>query len=218
MNNTEVIVSPTIGIYLGSKIGDNPSFKNAIISLGKGVVKHGYTVVYGGGGTGLMGLLAETVKSHGGTVIGITTEHLSEIEKPYDFLDELHIVHSMYERKRLIHEKSSRFLAMPGGIGTLDELFETWCAIKIGTITKPLGLINIDGYFTPMIQFITACTSHGFLKEQDIKIPTIYDGVSAYLKYLEEVQQGNFFEVYSHLNPTHAQNKYKHLIDTYDRS
>ncbi|NOT04542.1 MAG: LOG family protein, partial [Anaerolineales bacterium] len=124
------------------------------------------------------------------------TVHLAEIEKPCDLLDELHIVDSMYERKRLIHEKSSQFLAMPGGIGTFDELFETWCAIKIGTINKPFGLVNIDGYFNPMIQFVTACTSYGFLNAQDIKIPTIHDGVSAYLEYLENEQQSNLLEGY----------------------
>ncbi|CEG58373.1 LOG family protein [Legionella fallonii] len=208
MNNTEIMVSPTIGIYLGSHMGNNLSFKNAIIALGKGAAERGYTVVYGGGGTGLMGLLAETVKSHGGTVIGITTEHLAEIEKPYDFLDELHVVHSMYERKRLIHEKSSRFLAMPGGIGTFDELFETWCSIKIGVLKKPLGLVNIEGYFNPMLQFVTACTRYDLVNERDVKIPTVYDGVCAYLKSLDEEQQGEFVEVYSNLNSAHTQNKY----------
>jgi hypothetical protein len=207
MNNTKIMISPTIGIYLGSRMGNNLSFKNAIIALGKGVAERGYTVVYGGGGTGLMGLLAETVKSHGGTIIGITTEHLAEIEKPCDFLDELHVVHSMYERKSLIHEKSSRLLAMPGGIGTFDELFETWCAIKIGVIKKPLGLVNIEGYFNPMIQFVTDCTSYDFVNEQDVTIPTVYNEVSVYLKSLEEEQQGKFFDVYSNLNPEHTQNK-----------
>lgn len=208
MNSTKVGVSPTIGVYLGSHIGNNPCFKNAVVSFGKGVAELGYTVVYGGGGTGLMGVLAETVKFHGGTVIGITTEHLADIEKPYDFLDELHIVGSMYERKRLIHEKSSQFIAMPGGIGTFDELFETWCSMKIGVIKKPFGLVNIDGYFNHIIQFLTACTSYGFFNEQDIKIPTMYDGVNAYLKYLEKESKNNLFEVYSPLNLTHTENNF----------
>ncbi|MBI2784781.1 MAG: TIGR00730 family Rossman fold protein [Legionella longbeachae] len=217
MNNTDLMLPPTIGVYLGSSMGNNLSFKNAIISLGKGVAKQGYTVVYGGGSTGLMGILAETVKSHGGTVIGITTKHLAEIEKPCDFLDELHILPSMYERKRLIHEKSSRFLAMPGGIGTFDELFETWCAIKIGVIKKPLGLVNIEGYFNPLIQFVTACTNYDLVNKKDIKIPTLYDEVSAYLKYLEEEQKNKFFDAYEHLNSAHTKNIYN-PIETYDIS
>lgn len=201
MNHGQAISLPTIGVYLGSHMGSNQSFKNAIISLGKGVAERGYTVVYGGGGTGLMGLLAETVKLYGGTVIGITTEHLAEIEKPCDFLDELHVVGSMYERKRLIHERSSQLITMPGGIGTFDELFETWCSIKIGVIKKPFGLINIDGYFNSMIEFVSSCTNYDFLSKQDIKIPTIYDEVSSYINYLEEERQSKFFE--AHLNNTH---------------
>ncbi|AWN73123.1 TIGR00730 family Rossman fold protein [Legionella anisa] len=216
MNNTKIIGSPTIGVYLGSNMGNNPSFKDAVVSLGKGIAQHGYAVVYGGGGTGLMGLLAQTVKSHGGTVIGITTEHLAKIETPSEFLDELHIASSMYERKRLIHEKSSQLIAMPGGIGTFDELFETWCAIKIGAIKKPFGLVNIEGYFNPMLQFVSSCTHYDLLNEQDIKIPTVYAEVSSYLKYLEEEQQGNFLKVYSNLNP--RTNQDKHLIETYDIS
>lgn len=204
MNTTKVMMSPTIGVYLGSSIGNNPCFKNAVVSFGKGVAELGYTVVYGGGGTGLMGLLAETVKVHGGTVIGITTEHLAEIEKPCDFLDELHVVGSMYERKRLIHEKSSRFIAMPGGIGTFDELFETWCAIKIGVIKKPFGLVNTAGYFNSLIEFVTSCTYYDFLEKKDVKIPIIYDEVAAYLNYLEAC---------SILDSLHTQNEKKHPID-----
>ncbi|WP_232220266.1 LOG family protein [Legionella tunisiensis] len=193
--------------------------KNAVIALGEGIAECRYTVVYGGGGTGLMGLLAKTVKSHGGKVIGITTGHLAKIETPSEFLDELHIVGSMYERKRLIHEKSSRFIAMPGGIGTFDELFETWCAIKIGVIKKPLGLVNIEGYFNSMIQFVTSCsTNYDFIDGKDIKIPTIYEEVSAYLNHLKEEQQGSLCDVYSDLNPGNTQTNYQHSLETYDLS
>lgn len=219
MNTIEVMAPPTIGVYLGSSMGNNPSFKNAVISLGKGIAECGYTAVYGGGGTGLMGLLAKTVNSFGGKVIGITTEHLAKIEPPSDFLDELHIVGSMYERKRLIHEKSSRFIAMPGGIGTFDELFETWCAIKIGVIKKPFGLVNIEGYFNSMIDFVTSCsTDYHFINGQDIKIPTIYDEVSVYIDHLKEGQQGSLFDIPTDLNPGNIDTKYKHSIETYEIS
>lgn len=186
MHNIEVDNSKTVGIYLGSSMGNNPIFKDAIIELAKGLVKYKYSVIYGGGGTGLMGLLAETIKSHDGKVVGITTEHLAKIEKPYDYLDELHIVDSMYERKKMIHEKSSLFIAMPGGVGTFDELFETWCAIKIGTIKKPFGLVNINGYFNPMLNFVKSSMRYGFLDQKDVHIPNIYNNVSECLQYLEE--------------------------------
>ncbi|MFW2569898.1 TIGR00730 family Rossman fold protein [Legionella sp. 29fVS95] len=219
MNTVEVMAPPTIGVYLGSSMGNNPSFKNAVISLGKGIAEYGYTVVYGGGGTGLMGLLAETVKTFGGRVIGITTEHLAKIEPPSDFLDELHIVGSMYERKRLIHEKSARFIAMPGGIGTFDELFETWCAIKIGVIKKPLGLVNIEGYFNSMIQFVTSCsTDYDFINGQDIKIPTIYDEISVCIEHLKEGRQGNLFDVSTEVNSDHTNNRYNYSVETFEIS
>ncbi|QEY52058.1 LOG family protein [Legionella longbeachae] len=214
MSNTEIIVSPTIGVYLGSSMGNNPAFKEAVVSLGTGIAKLGHTVVYGGGGTGLMGLLAKTVKSYGGTVIGITTEYLAKIETPSEFLDELHIVSSMYERKRLIHEKSSQLIAMPGGIGTFDELFETWCAIKIGVIKKSFGLINIGGYFNPMLQFISSCSSYELLNEQDTKIPDVYNEVSSFLNYLKKEPQAIAFEIYSNINPGNVKNRGKHSIET----
>ena len=110
----------TVGVYLGAKAGNNKSFETSVIQLGEGLVKFGYDLVYGGASIGLMGLLAKTVKSNGGRVIGIITKHLMDEEIAFHQADELVVVDSMYERKRLIHEKSSRFIMMPGGLGTFD--------------------------------------------------------------------------------------------------
>ena len=173
----------SVGVYLGSEMGINPEFNKSVILFGTGLAKFGITLVYGGASTGLMGLLAETVKHHGGRVVGIITNHLINIEKPSSLLlDELHVVESMYDRKRLIHEKSSRFIAMPGGLGTLDELFETWCGIKIGVIKKPMGFINISGYFDPLFQLSNMCLEQGFLREVHMDIPKIYDSVQSCLQ------------------------------------
>lgn len=175
----------SVGVYLGSEMGKNPEFKKSVISFGTGLAKLGITLVYGGASTGLMGLLAETVKHHGGKVVGVITNHLINIEKPSSLLlDELHVVDSMYDRKRLIHEKSTRFIAMPGGLGTLDEVFETWCGIKIGVIKKPMGFINISGYFDPLFQLSNMCLRQGFLREVHVDIPKIYDSVQSCLQDL----------------------------------
>ena len=145
---------PTVGVYLGAKAGNNKAFENSVIQLGEGLVQCGHDLVYGGASIGLMGLLAKTVKSHGGHVTGVITKHLLNEEIAFHQADELIVVDSMYERKKLIHEKSSRFIVMAGGLGTFDEFFETWCQIKIGVLKKQIGFVNTDGYFDTLIQFM----------------------------------------------------------------
>lgn len=174
----------TIGIYLGSAIGNNPEFEKGVIQFAKGLAKLEYTLVYGGASIGLMGVLAETMKQAGGKVIGIITEHLLEKEIGFEQADEIHIVQSMYERKRLIHEKSSRFIAFPGGLGTFDELFETWCGIKIGLIPKSIGFVNIGGFFDPLFQFLKNCEHEGFFSKKQLMIPSVYSNVSECLEDL----------------------------------
>lgn len=173
-----------IGIYLGSAMGTNPEFKNAVISLGEGLVEQGYAVVYGGASIGLMGLLAETVKKCGGILIGVITHHLIDKEIQYSAFDECIVVDSMHERKRVIQEKSERFLVMPGGIGTFDEAFETWCNIKIGLTQKPIDFLNINGFFDPLFHLMKSCQNEGFLSNAELNIPSSYQNVSSYLSHL----------------------------------
>lgn len=184
-NTTKEKNNPTIGVYLGASTGNIPELEKSVVLLGEGLVEMGYTLVYGGASIGLMGLLAETVKDCGGRVIGIITNHLIKHEILFDKADEVIVVDSMYDRKRLIHEKSSRFIVMPGGLGTLDELFETWCQIKIGVLQKQIGFVNIDGYFDALFHFVTNCRAQGFLTESNLKIPTLYHDVQACLDDLD---------------------------------
>lgn len=168
-------------------MGHNPAFKDAVTALGKGLAERELPLVYGGGSLGLMGVLASAVKQYGGTVIGIITQHLVDQEKPFAQLDELYIVETMYERKQLIHNTASRFIIMPGGLGTFDELFETWCAITIGVINKPIGFVNVDGFFDSLFQFVGSCKDHGFLDHTHLKRPTIYPDVSVCLEDLKAI-------------------------------
>jgi len=119
----------------------------------------------------LMGLLANTVKQHGGKAIGIITEHLIDKEKPLTILDELHVVDSIQERKLRMQQMADAFIVMPGGLGTLEEAFETWCAVKTGALQKEIGFLNTDGYFDGMFQFINHCEDNGFLSHAQNAIP-----------------------------------------------
>lgn len=188
VQTTNEINNQAVGVYLGAANSITPEIEKSVILLGEGLVELGLTLVYGGASIGLMGLLAETVKKCGGQVIGIITKHLIAHEILFHQADEVIIVDSMHERKRLIHEKSSRFIGMPGGLGTLDELFETWCQIKLGILQKQLGFVNIDGYFDRLFCFMNDCKNHGFLTGSNLKIPAIYPNVLTCLEDLKTSQ------------------------------
>jgi len=179
----------TVAVYLGSAIGNRDIYKEAAIQLAEGMARLGLTLVYGGASIGLMGILAKTMKSNGGKVIGVITEHLESREILFQDADEMYVVDSMYERKRLIHEKSSQFLVFPGGLGTFDEFFETWCNIKIGVIQKPIGFLNIDGFYDPVFQFLRNCHEDGFLTDKQLNIPRIYPDIQSCLLDLEKASE-----------------------------
>ena len=118
-HKTKVILMKSVCVYLGANFGKNEAFKEAVIKLGSEISDRGLTLIYGGSSLGMMGLLATTVKESGGKVIGVITRHLIEKEKPLETLDELHIVDSMQERKKIMQKLADAFIVFPGGIGTL---------------------------------------------------------------------------------------------------
>jgi len=174
----------SICVYLGANFGKNEAFKEAVIKLGNEIVNMGLTLIYGGSSLGIMGLLATTVKESGGKVIGIITKHLIEKEKPLEIIDELHIVESMQERKKMMQNLSDTFIVMPGGIGTLEEAIETWNAIKIGEIDKKIGFLNINNFFDGLFDFINNCKNNGFLTEKQESIPLVNSNVCALITSL----------------------------------
>ncbi|KTD40834.1 TIGR00730 family Rossman fold protein [Legionella parisiensis] len=161
----------TVCVYLGAQFGNDNEYSDAAILLGKKIAADGFTLVYGGSSLGMMGLLANTVKEYGGRVVGIITNHLIEQEKPLKILDELHIVDSMQQRKAIMQKISDMFVVMPGGLGTLEEAIETWNAIKIGELIKPIGFLNIKGYFDGLFSFVNSCEHAGFLSSNVTNIP-----------------------------------------------
>lgn len=173
----------TICVYLGSNAGHQATFSDAIRQLGKDIAELNLILIYGGSSLGLMGELATAVKSHGGKVIGIITEQLLEKEKPVmALLDELQILESMQARKQAMQTKADLFLVLPGGLGTLEEAFETWNAIKIGIFDKPIGFLNLNGYFDGLFSFISTCEHHGFITKTHQEIPLIHEDPSILLK------------------------------------
>lgn len=163
----------TICVYLGANSGKSPLILDAVKTLGQEIADQGYTLIYGGSSCGMMGVLANTVKENGGCVIGIITKKIMEIEEPQKNIDELIIVDTMQQRKLLMQEKADAFMVVPGGLGTLEEAIETWNGIKIGTINKPIGFLNVEGYFDGLFSFLKNCSSAGFLKEEHVALPLV---------------------------------------------
>lgn len=171
----------TVCVYLGANFGNNNQFHEETVLLAKQLADMKCTLVYGGSSLGMMGLLATTVKERGGKVIGIITKHFIEREEPLYLLDELHIVDTMHDRKKMMQQMADIFIVMPGGLGTLEEAFETWNAIKIGALKKSIGFLNVYGYFDGLFSFIGTCEQSGLLLKKDGDIPIIQPSVRSLL-------------------------------------
>jgi uncharacterized protein (TIGR00730 family) len=163
----------SICVYLGSKFGNSTLFKDVVIQLGNQIADSNIRLIYGGSSLGLMGLLAISVMDLGGKVTGIIPDNLIVLEKPLVSLDELIITKTMQERKMLMQQKADAFIVMPGGLGTLEEAFDTWNAIKMGAFNKPIGFLNIGGYFDGLFTFISNAETHGFISKTQAQIPKV---------------------------------------------
>lgn len=163
----------SICVYLSANLGNKTAYRDSVAILGKQIADANLQLIYGGSSLGLMGLLAMSALKHGGKVIGVTTKNLIDKEQPLSSLDELLIVDTMQERKMIMQQKADAFIVMPGGLGTLEEAFETWNAIKIGVLNKPIGFLNIEGYFDALFSFLFNCESEGFVSSPQVKIPKI---------------------------------------------
>ena len=161
MNNVK-----RLAVYCGSASGSAREFADAAIETAKTMTAKSVDLVYGGGRLGLMGLIADSVLGAGGKVYGVIPKALVSLEVAHNGLTELHTVETMHERKAKMTDLADAFLALPGGIGTLDELFEAWSWNALGYHKKPLCLLNVDNYWDGMIAFIDHATSSGFLSPE----------------------------------------------------
>ena len=155
----------SICVYCGSRPGDNPLFASAARAVGQWIGERGGQLVYGGGRSGLMGVVAESARVAGARVVGVIPQMLVDQEHANHACDELHIVQNMHERKALMAERSSAFLALPGGIGTFEELFEVWTWRQLGYHDKPIGVLNVAGYYDRLLDFLHTSVGHGFMGE-----------------------------------------------------
>ena len=154
-----------IAVYCGSSAGPNEIYKNQAASLGRYLAKNKIHVIFGGGKVGMMGILADAALEAGGEVTGVIPRFLHVKEVAHTKLTELITVETMHARKALIEEMCEGAIALPGGFGTLDELFEMLTWGQLGLHRKPVGLLNINGYFSSILSAIEAMVSEGFLKE-----------------------------------------------------
>lgn len=154
----------TVCVYCGSGPGTNPRFVEAAIAFGKTLAEDGIRLVYGGGSVGLMGAVASSVLDHGGMVTGIIPEFLTGRENALKRVQELIVTPDMHERKRLMFEHSDAFVALPGGVGTLEELVEQLTWQQLGRHTKPILLANIDGFWEPLLALLAHMRETEFIR------------------------------------------------------
>jgi uncharacterized protein (TIGR00730 family) len=155
---------PALCVFCGSNAGVAPAFADTAARLGKALASRNIGVVYGGGDVGLMGVVADAVIDAGGDVTGVIPDFLERAEVAHRRLTRLHVVGSMHERKALMASLSAGFIALPGGFGTLDELAEALTWTQLGLQAKPVVLLDVDGFWEPLVQFFDAAVEHGFVR------------------------------------------------------
>ncbi|MEQ1804353.1 MAG: TIGR00730 family Rossman fold protein [Burkholderiaceae bacterium] len=154
---------PTLCVYCGSRLGDLPAFAQAASRVGTEIGRRGWSMVYGGGRSGLMGVVADAALAAGARVIGVIPQSLMQRELGHTGLAQLHVVQTMHERKLMMAQHADAFLALPGGIGTFEELFEVWSWRQLGYHDKPLGLLNVQGYYDAFVSMMRDAQAHGFV-------------------------------------------------------
>ena len=153
-------------VFCGASIGSNPAYREAAVALGQAIARRGWTLVYGGGAVGLMGVVADAAMAAGGDVVGIIPQSLLDAEVGHKGLTRLEVVDGMHARKARMAELSDAFIALPGGLGTLEELFEVWTWGQLGYHAKPLGLLDVNGFYDKLGGFLDHIVEEGFVRPQ----------------------------------------------------
>lgn len=171
-------------VYCGSSPGFRAEYAQGARDLGRALVERDMALVYGGGKVGLMGIVADSVLEHGGTAIGVIPDALMQKEVGHRGLTELHVVRNMHERKQMMADRADAFIAMPGGVGTFEELFETFTWLQLGYHDKPVGLLNVAGFYDRMVDFLSHAVDEGFLKRIHADLLHVADTPDALLGQL----------------------------------
>ncbi len=159
-----------ICVYCGSSPGAREEYREGAVALGRALLDQGLGLVYGGASVGLMGVVANTVLEGGGEVIGIIPENLMRREVALTRLDDLRVVGTMHERKALMAELSDGFIALPGGLGTFEELFETLTWAQLGIHAKPCGVLDVNGYYASLVSFLAHACAEGFMRQDHLQM------------------------------------------------
>ncbi len=190
----------SVCVFCGSSIGAKGSYAEGARALGREIARRGLTLVYGGGSVGLMGVIADAALEAGGAVHGVIPASLEAKEVGHRGLTRKDVVNSMHERKAKMAELADAFIAMPGGIGTYEEIFEIWTWAQLGIHHKPLGFYDVDGFYAELLHFLDKATSEGFVREQhrhmalmDTRPGALLDKLAAFVptatpKWMEQAQ------------------------------
>ncbi len=174
-----------LAVYCGSSMGKDPAFANAARAIGEAMAERGIGLVYGGGRLGLMGVVADAVLAGGGEAYGVIPQALIDLEVAHPGLTELHTCTTMHERKAMMTDLTDAFVALPGGIGTYDELFEAWTWNALGYHAKPFGLLNVSGFWDELIAFLDTATASGFMSPARRAQLLVADEVGAAIDLLD---------------------------------
>jgi len=174
----------SICVFCGSAEGSSPRYGEAAAAMGRLLAEKGYTLVYGGGNVGTMGIMAEAAMNTGGRVLGIIPKKLNGMVDHLE-LSELLVVEDMHERKALMQKKSDAFIALPGGIGTMEELFEVWTWRYIGYHNKPVGLLNCCGFYDKLLSFLKTMRDEGFVNAEILEDLCVGENPKTLIEALE---------------------------------
>lgn len=175
MSHPTITPAFSVCVYCGSRPGTDARFASAAEAVGRWIGQHGGRLVYGGGRNGLMGLVADATLAAGGTVLGIIPQALVEREWAHTACTELVVVDTMHERKQRMADAADAFVALPGGIGTFEEFFEAWTWRQLGYHDKPVGLLNVAGYYNSLNVFLSQTVASGFMNDWQMELIRVSD-------------------------------------------
>jgi uncharacterized protein (TIGR00730 family) len=175
----------SVCVFCGSNGGADPAYLAAAEAVGAGLAQRGIRIVYGGGRVGLMGALADSARAAGGEVVGVMPQALVDREIGHTGIDDLRVVDTMHERKALMVELADAFVALPGGIGTLEELFEVYTWAQLGIHAKPLALLDVAGYYEPLAAFLDHAVAQRFLRPETRAMLAVADSIEDVLETFE---------------------------------
>jgi uncharacterized protein (TIGR00730 family) len=177
-----------ICVFCGSSVGSDPRYRDAAAEVGRRLASDGVGVVFGGGSIGLMGVLADAALAAGGEVVGVIPHALAARELAHRAVPDMRVVPSMHARKALMAELSDAFIALPGGLGTLEELLEIATWGQLGIHHKPVGVLNVAGYYAPLITLLDHAVKEGFVSEENRRLFVVEDSPPALLEKLRRLR------------------------------